>query len=234
MARLRSNNVFGTTTDTPLTAGATTLNSAGLANLIAVTGSDTAVITLDPNRVNGAPEIVTVTAHTGSATSATITRAAEGTSAREHPAGTFWVHTPTTTDWGTDWAAWTPTLANLTVGSGTLLADYSRSGNTVHYRFKFKFGSGSAVGTGPTFTLPAAPHASYVSQEDDALGVVSLLDSGSNLFVGSLRYDGSSVVQIFATLASGTHASIAQITATVPMTWATGDVINVFGTYRAA
>lgn len=93
MARIRTNNVFGTTTDNPLTAGATTMNSAGLANLAAVS-SNTALITLDPNRVNGAPEIVIVTAHTGSATSATITRAAFGTSAREHPSGTEWEHAP--------------------------------------------------------------------------------------------------------------------------------------------
>lgn len=98
MARLRSNNVFGTITDNPLTNVATSLNSAGLANLIAVTGSDTAVITLDPNRVNGAPEIVYVTAHTASATSATILRGQEGTAARQHPSGTFWVHAPTTVD----------------------------------------------------------------------------------------------------------------------------------------
>lgn len=94
MARIRSNNVFGTTTDNPLTAGATTMNSAGLANLAAVTGSNTAIITLDPGRVAGAPEIVIVTAHTGSATSATITRGAFGTTARQHASGTAWEHAP--------------------------------------------------------------------------------------------------------------------------------------------
>jgi hypothetical protein len=94
MARIRTNNVFGTTTDNPLTAGAVTMNSAGLANLGVVAGSDEALITLDPNRVNGAPEIVRVTAHTGSAASATIVRGAFGTAARSHPLGTEWEHAP--------------------------------------------------------------------------------------------------------------------------------------------
>jgi hypothetical protein len=94
MARIRTNNVFGTTTDNPLIAGAVTMNSAGLANLAVVAGSDEALITLDPNRVNGAPEIVRVTAHTGSATSATIVRGAFGTAARSHPLGTEWEHAP--------------------------------------------------------------------------------------------------------------------------------------------
>ncbi|HKZ19275.1 MAG TPA: hypothetical protein VJQ57_04125, partial [Acidimicrobiia bacterium] len=88
--RIRTDNVFGTTTDNPLTAGATTMNSAGLANLAAVSSAH-AIIVLDPLRADGAPEIVVVTAHTGSATSATITRGAYGTSAREHASGTLWV-----------------------------------------------------------------------------------------------------------------------------------------------
>lgn len=96
--RVRSDNTFGTTTNAPLLVGGTTLNSAGLANLGVVASPDIAVITLDPNRVNGAPEIVYVTAHTGAATSATILRGQEGTAAREHPVGTFWVHGATGLD----------------------------------------------------------------------------------------------------------------------------------------
>lgn len=96
-SRIRTDNVFGTLTDNPLTNGATTMNSAGLANLAAVSGNH-AVIVLDPLRSAGAPEIVIVTAHTGSATSATITRGAYGTSSRQHAQGTLWVHAPTRED----------------------------------------------------------------------------------------------------------------------------------------
>lgn len=94
MARLRTNNVFGTTTNNPLAIGGLTLNSAGLADLAAVAGGNEALITLDPDRINGAPEIVRVTAHTGAATSATITRGQFGTSARAHPVNTRWVCGP--------------------------------------------------------------------------------------------------------------------------------------------
>lgn len=95
--RIRTNNVFGTVSDNPLTNSATTLNSNGLADLAAVSSAH-AVIVLDPLRAAGAPEIVLVTAHTGSATSATITRGAYGTSARQHAQGTLWVHAPTIDD----------------------------------------------------------------------------------------------------------------------------------------
>ncbi len=90
--RIRANNVYGVTTDNPLAAGATTINSTQLVLLPGVTGGAHAVIVLDPKRVNGQPEIVIVTAHTGLATAATITRAAYGTIARSHPVGTVWAH----------------------------------------------------------------------------------------------------------------------------------------------
>ena len=95
--RLYENNVAGTTTNNPLTNVGTTLNSAGLANLPAV-ASNHAVIILDPGRAAGAPEIVIVTAHTAAATSATITRGAYGTTARQHASGTTWVHAYTKDD----------------------------------------------------------------------------------------------------------------------------------------
>lgn len=95
--RIRADNVFGTVTDNPLSAVATTLNSAGLANLPAVASAH-ALIVLDPLRTAGAPEIIIVTAHTGAATSATVTRGALGTSARSHAAGVAWVHAVDITD----------------------------------------------------------------------------------------------------------------------------------------
>ncbi len=90
--RVRANNAYGTTTDNPLTAGATTMNSAALTTLPGVAVGQHAIIVLDPKRVNGQPEIVIVTVHTGLSTSATITRAAYGTIARSHPSGTAWAH----------------------------------------------------------------------------------------------------------------------------------------------
>lgn len=95
--RIRTNNVFGLVSDNPLPAAAITVNSAGLANL-PVVASAHAVITLDPLRVNGAPEIIVVTAHGSLATVATVTRGAYGTTARAHPQGTLWTHTPVTED----------------------------------------------------------------------------------------------------------------------------------------
>lgn len=91
--RIRENNVFGIVNDNPLLASSTTYNSNQLV-LVPVVAGDHAVITLDPLRQFGEPEIVVVTAHTAAATVATITRGAYGTTARTHPQGTIWVHAP--------------------------------------------------------------------------------------------------------------------------------------------
>lgn len=89
--RIRQNGQFGTVTDNPLLIGAGTFNSAELADMQAVTAAH-ATVTLDPLKEFGDPEIVVVTVHTPAATVATITRGAYGTSARQHPQGTLWVH----------------------------------------------------------------------------------------------------------------------------------------------
>lgn len=96
--RITANNVYGTIDDSPLTAGSTTLNSTEL-SLLPVVSSAHAVLVLDPKRVSGEPEIVIVTAHTASATVATITRGAYGTVARSHIAGTPWAHVPVIDDY---------------------------------------------------------------------------------------------------------------------------------------
>lgn len=239
MARIRSNNVFGTTTDNPLTAGATTLNSAGLANLAAVSGGDEAIITLDPNRVNGAPEIVRVTAHTGSATSATIDRAEFDTTAREHPAGTEWVHGAVAAtasdldgDFGGFWGAWTPTLTNLTLGNGSVVARFTRIGNAIHWRFKFVLGSTSAVGTNPEFTLPAVPHADYVSGAVAGLGIA--LDAGTAFYDVRVRHAVPAEGRVRFERIGGSGSASVTITSSAPMTWTTSDMLTAEGTYEAA
>lgn len=75
------------TTDAALSSGGTTISGAFLADLPAVADPDFIALVLDPEFVGGAPEIVWVTAHTAGATTATIQRGKEGTSARAHVSG---------------------------------------------------------------------------------------------------------------------------------------------------
>lgn len=95
MTRLRTNLQFGTTLNSPLAVGDLTLQSAALASLPVVGGGDELLLTLDPG---GRREIVAVTAHGASSSSATITRGQHGTTAQSHPTGTAWEHAAYTSD----------------------------------------------------------------------------------------------------------------------------------------
>jgi hypothetical protein len=129
------------------------------------------------------------------------------------------------------WTTWTPTLTNLTLGSGTLVSVYRRLGKTIEYRFQFTYGAGSAVGTGPQFTLPVAPHSSYGAFA--ALIGMGLIRDASAGTIRDARVfvSAGSTMQINAMDNTGGSASI---TATAPWTWAAPDVLSVEGRYYIA
>ena len=132
----------------------------------------------------------------------------------------------------TAWTTWTPTLTNLTLGSGTVTAKYRRFGKTVDYRFKFVFGAGSAVGTSPQFTLPVNLAADYYAVVNSTVvGFGVLLDSGT------ATRQCHALPQSATTLAINTvsaTAGFADITTTSPWTWTTNDSLFIQGTYEAA
>lgn len=97
--RRRYNFKSGTITDNPLTNSATTMNSTNLAGLPAIGSTEYAVLVLDPAGTGNGPEVVYVTAHTGSATSATIVRGREGTTAVQHNSNVTWIHVATAADY---------------------------------------------------------------------------------------------------------------------------------------
>lgn len=96
--RLRAMAVGGLVEDNPLAVGGTTLTSAGLAALPAVTATDHMAVVLDPDGTFGAPEVAWVTLHTAGASTATIARAQESTVARQHDRDVPWIHGPTLWD----------------------------------------------------------------------------------------------------------------------------------------
>lgn len=247
MTRVRTDNVFGTITDNPLTNVATTMNSAGLANLAAVSSAE-AIIILDPNRVSGAPEIVVVTAHTGSATSATIQRGQFGTAARQHAQGTEWVHGPiasNATSYATAaddqgdyvpmnaWASWSPTWTNVTVGNGTLAAAYVRIGRTIHARLRLLFGSTTTISGSAIFTLPVTAASAY--ETNDIIGTAYLQDTGTVSLTGVV-HSGATEASAFVTVlnTAGTYAVPTGLSGTVPFTWTTNDLFMVAVTYEAS
>lgn len=88
--RVRGNLVSGTLSSS-LTNVATSMSAAGLANLPVVDATNHAVIVIEN-------EIVYVTAHTAGATTATIARQKDNTTAAAHNSGVAWQHGPVASD----------------------------------------------------------------------------------------------------------------------------------------
>lgn len=97
MSTLYENFIAGTLSST-LTVGGTTVNADCLANVPVVTSPDFMWLVLDPEAEAGDPEVVKITAHSASATSATIVRAQQDTTAREHLSGRKIAHAWTEAD----------------------------------------------------------------------------------------------------------------------------------------
>jgi hypothetical protein len=81
------------------------------------------MLVLDPTGINGAPEIVRVTAHAVSSTACTITRATEGTNARAHQQNETWFLAPTRYDYATLAAAAGRPVGDLYIGQQTFDTD---------------------------------------------------------------------------------------------------------------
>ncbi len=98
MARLRYSSLSGEL-DADIDNTAISLSSPDFADLPVVADPDYLTLILDPTEVDGAPEIVYVTAHIAAATTVTVTRGREqahgGIAGRAHTSGTTWNHGPT-------------------------------------------------------------------------------------------------------------------------------------------
>jgi hypothetical protein len=96
--RVRSAFLGGLIEDNPLSSSATTLTSAGLASAPVIGSTQHMAIVLDPDGFSGSPEVVYITAHSAAASTATIVRGQEGSTARAHDRDTPWVHSVTVKD----------------------------------------------------------------------------------------------------------------------------------------
>ena len=129
----------------------------------------------------------------------------------------------------TEWADYTPTLQNITLGNGTVTARYTQIGATVHGMFIFIMGSSSSMGTAPNFTCPVTP------QEQGRVihGSVRHVTAAGTDWTGQLQSSTADRFRVVVNKASATHTTLDNVTATIPFTWATSDEMQCTFTYEA-
>jgi hypothetical protein len=132
--------------------------------------------------------------------------------------------------YGGNWTAFTPNLANMTLGNGTAIGRYQRVGNTVFVYFRFTLGSTSTVGTNPFITLPTGT-TNMVSFS----GSTNYLDSGVIQYTGKVELAGGNGCFFVVDNVSGTYSvPSTNLTATVPFTWTTNDIMTAYFWYEVA
>lgn len=132
--------------------------------------------------------------------------------------GTSWV-----------WQSWTPTLGNITLGNGTVVAKYIQAGKTIDAFFKLTCGSTTSIGNAVTITLPVNCHADHATYSP--IGIVSINDGGATAYAGLALRDPSGNDKVIFTF---DVSSTGNQTGTFPLAEATGDVLAASLRYEAA
>lgn len=128
------------------------------------------------------------------------------------------------------WTSWTATLTNLS--GGTQASKYTQIGKTVYYMFKYTL-AGAGVAGSVTFTLPITA-STNPGNAVLPIGNVSFTDTGTAQYSGVARLETTTTGLLLALNASATYLTPAQISSTVPHTWASTDTILATGFYEAA
>lgn len=142
---------------------------------------------------------------------------------------------------GTDviggWTSWTPTLTNITLGNGNMVAKYLRIGKTVWFKIIFTLGTTSsfAVGTDAYITYPAAPIAADYTQYG-TLGTITMFDiSTGDIIQGTVAAgDTNGRMILLSNNASGTYVKANGVNSVTPFTWTSTDRLVVSGVVEIA
>ena len=141
--------------------------------------------------------------------------------------GSAWVPFDTT------WTTYTPTLNNVTLGSGyTLSAAYAQIGKTVVVQFYFALGATSAITGDINFSLPVNQASSNRSA---SVGTCVVTDaSPATRYPGTVLLSGTpGYAFIRVGNASGTYLTQVACSSSIPIaTWATNDSISTTIIYQ--
>lgn len=131
------------------------------------------------------------------------------------------------------WQSWAPTLSGGWLnGNGVWTAHYAKLGKLVFVRARFVVGSTTTKGTNLQISLPVTAAVNQSTVVATTQGFCTAGGVNTNILWGYLS--GTTTVTLFAIGSAGTYINRANVTATVPATWATSDdfVYNIV--YEAA
>jgi len=134
---------------------------------------------------------------------------------------------------GAAWASWTPTWTNVS-GGATTFAKYIQIGKTVHFRIKYTL-AGAGVSGAIIFSTPTSIDADNTVAITDIIQCsAQFTDTSAGAYsTASTNWQSSSTIGLYAISAASTYLGLATTSSTIPFVWATGDVIEAWGTYES-
>lgn len=120
---------------------------------------------------------------------------------------------------------WTAVTTNPAIGNGNIAAAYTQIQKTVFFRITLTLGSTTTVGSGAwLFTTPTT----MINPDSLPVGAC-IVKKGGARFAATPYVNASNQIALLLT------SNNALVTNTSPTgTWASGDVVSIFGTYEAA
>ena len=137
---------------------------------------------------------------------------------------------------GGAWVSYTPTLTNITLGNGTVVASYIQQGKTVHFKIKLTHGTTTVAGTGTLYTLPVTASSSAYTASvagGSNLGLATADDASGSTYLGTTSLVSVTTVGAYFENTSGSYSVLNKQTSAIPFTWATSDVLVLTGVYEA-
>jgi hypothetical protein len=121
------------------------------------------------------------------------------------------------------WFNYGPSWTGVTVGNASITSRYSVT-NVVHFIVVFILGNTSAVTGDVNFSLP-------IKAVNAGMSFANLDDTGIAGYIATTAFTATNCyVRVFN--ASGTYATLTNLSSTIPFTWGTGDVIKAVGWYE--
>ena len=129
------------------------------------------------------------------------------------------------------WTAFTPTWTNLTVGDGTLVAEYCAVNELVFWRVLLSFGSTTSISGSVAIDYPVPADNSFLGSVG---GQVYFDDQSGADYFGTLYRNSTTTANVRVFTVGATYVACSAITATVPFTWANGDDLVIEDWYKPA
>lgn len=134
---------------------------------------------------------------------------------------------------GGTWNAYVPTWTNVTTGNGTTSAFYKQVGKTVFFRLSFTLGTTSSVGAGQVSVSLPVTSATLTARDLIAQGDAFDTSGGQPYSIRAL-WVNATTIQAWVDVANATFVNQSALNSSQPMTWATGDMLQLTGFYEAA